>query len=269
MRSLGALKSIDNKTVFTHAGILFFVEQPSLFLPQSSVACVLYKGREKVNIIYRKEFNDDLISNIDNAIRFIERHINISAKIEGIQRQDIWEIPEVALQEAVVNAIVHRDYLEKGARVMVEIFDDKIVISNPGGLPKGLAEKDFGKYSLTRNATLASILLRINYIEKLGTGVHRINTALQEAHLRQATFEFDSFFSVIFNRQASGQESSEKSSEKILAIIEQTPTISAVKIAEMIGISPRAVEKHIAKLKEQGKIKRVGSAKGGHWQIMK
>jgi ATP-dependent DNA helicase RecG len=65
----------------------------------------------------------------------------------------------VALRKAVVNAVCHRDYLEQGAQVMVEIFDDRVEIYNPGGLPKGLSPRDFGKRSVCRNPLIASLLL--------------------------------------------------------------------------------------------------------------
>ena len=77
---------------------------------------------------------------------------------ESARRREILELPEVALREAVVNAVCHRDYLEQGAQVMVEIFDDRVEIYNPGGLPKGLPERDFGKRSVCRNPLIASLL---------------------------------------------------------------------------------------------------------------
>jgi predicted HTH transcriptional regulator len=80
----------------------------------------------------------------------------------------------VALREAVVNAVCHRDYFEQGAQMMVEIFDDRVEIHNPGGLPRGLPEKDFGKRSVCRNPNIAALLLRCDYIEKMGTGIERI-----------------------------------------------------------------------------------------------
>ncbi len=283
LKSLGAAKEIDKNNYFTNAGILLFVDTPVYFVPQSSIACVLYKGNEIVHIIDRKEFDDDIISNINDTISFLKRHINISAKIEGLYRKDVWEIPEIALREAVVNAVVHRNYLEKGARILVEIFDNRISISNPGGLPKGLEPKDFGKYSVTRNAVLASILLRTELIEKLGTGIKRINNALTDAQLSNANFEFSRFFSVVFYKNAnlktvakssekgsekSSEKGSEKSSEKIIKFIKLNNKITITELAEKIAISTRAVEKQITNLKEKGVIERIGADKGGHWIVV-
>ena len=68
---------------------------------------------------------------------FVKRHTNIEYKIENLRREEIPEIPDIALREATINAVCHRDYFEKGASVMIEIFDDRVEISNPGGLPSG------------------------------------------------------------------------------------------------------------------------------------
>ncbi len=160
--------------VINNTGVLFFVENPIRFIPQSAVTCVVYKGNVKVDILDKKTFEFDIITNIDNALTFLKRHLNVSFEIKEKQRKEKLEIPEVVLREAVVNAVAHRDYFEKGANVMVELFDNRLEISNPGGLPKGLKVEDFGKRTLARNPLIAALLNRAKYIEKLGTGIQRI-----------------------------------------------------------------------------------------------
>jgi len=186
----------------TQAGILMFASRPTVFLPQSSVRCVAFSGFDKVDILDSKDFNGDLITNIEDVIVFMKRHLNISRKISGIKGESILEVPEEVLRETVVNAVLHRDYLIQGAHVMIEIYVDKVVVSSPGALPKGLSEEDFGRRSLARNPVLADILLRTPYIEKLGTGIPRIISALDRAGLGQPTFEFNGFFTVSISRNS-------------------------------------------------------------------
>lgn len=100
----------------------------------------------------------------------------------------------------MINAVCHRDYHEPGAHVMVEIFDDRVEIYNPGGLPKGLAEKDFGKRSVCRNPNIAALLLRCNYIEKMGSGIERIHAALERENCPEADIRYDSMFTLDFKR---------------------------------------------------------------------
>ncbi len=277
LKSLGAVKTIDNINYFTNAGVLSFSDEPKVFLPQASLTCVAYKDTNKVDILDRKEFTQDIISNINEAMAFTERHLNVSASIEDIKREDIWEIPKVALREAIVNAVLHRDYLVKGAHVVIEVFSDKLIISNPGGLAAGLNKNDFGKYSLTRNSILADILLRAKYIEKLGTGIHRIQDKLLKANLPKAIFEFNSFFSVTFMRETGGQTGGQIGGQiggqkltlrqrDVLNLIKENNHISRDELSKKLGINPSAVQKHTNKLKEKGYIKRQGGDRG-YWEI--
>ena len=96
---------------------------------------------------------------------------------------------------------LHRDYFEKGANIMDEIFDDRIKITNPGGLPKGFPESDFGNISLTRNPTIADLLLRSKYIEKMGTGINRIRKSFIDYGLSEPVFRYDTFFHVVYKRR--------------------------------------------------------------------
>jgi len=112
----------------TNAGVLFFTKTTEFLLLQATVTCVLYKGVEKIHVLDRKDFSRNIIDNVENALMFLLRHTNLEYKIEKLRREEIPEIPEVALREAVVNAVCHRDYFEKGANVMIEIFDDRIEI---------------------------------------------------------------------------------------------------------------------------------------------
>jgi ATP-dependent DNA helicase RecG len=187
-----------------------------------------------------------------------------------------FEIPEVALREAVVNAVCHRDYFEKGANVMVEIFDDRVQITNPGGLPKSLTPEKFGTLSVCRNPLLASLLHRANYIEKMGTGIHRIKKALAEAGNPEPVFECDSFFKVIYKRIAQktliGKESKETTQEttqeKIITLIKENPRVTRKELSRIIGLTPEGIKYHLAKMAQTGIIKHIGSTKKGYWQVI-
>jgi len=107
------LDCINKQHRLTNAGVLFFTKTTEFLLLQANVVCVLYKGNEKIHILDKKDFNSNIIENIENAILFVQRHTNLEYKIEHLQREEIQEIPEVALREAIVNAVCHRDYFQK------------------------------------------------------------------------------------------------------------------------------------------------------------
>jgi ATP-dependent DNA helicase RecG len=274
LENLGVLEIRNNKPVLNNAGILFFTKNPTLGILQSNITCMLFKGTEKLHILDRKELQGDLIQNIGDAIMFLEKHLNLSYKIEGYTREEILEIPQTALREAVVNAVCHRDYFEKGANVTIEIFDDRVEIYNPGGLPKSLKPEEFGKRSVNRNPIIATLLSRTEYFEKAGTGITRMRNALKEAELPEPVFEFSSFFTVKFIRvvgttSKTTLKTTSKTTLKILDVLKENPKLSYPQIAEKVGdITREGVKYHIEKLKDANKIKRIGSTKGGYWEIL-
>jgi ATP-dependent DNA helicase RecG len=199
--NLGVAEKQEGKLIFNNTGILFFAKNLQNFYPHAGVTCALYKGTEKVEVLDRKDFNEDIVFNVDSAMNFLKQYIPVRYEMTGTpQRRELPEIPYDAIREAIINAVAHRDYFEKGSNVMVEMFDDRIEITDFGGLPKGLKPEDFGKRSVLRNPNIANLLHRIKYIEKMGTGISKIRRLVKEAGLPPVKFEFDTFFTVTFKR---------------------------------------------------------------------
>jgi len=206
LRNLGCAEmSSKGELSFTNAGILFFRDNSqNVRFDFTHVVCALYKGTEKVDILDAKNLSGGIIENIDNAIVFLKRNLRVRYEIKTVQRQNILELPEDALREAITNAVCHRDYFEKGARVMVEIYDDRVEITNPGTVPKGITTDNFGNMSITRNPIIASLLHRVHYIERMGTGIKRMNQAMEKLGLKEPEFQTEGlFFKVIFKRDLS------------------------------------------------------------------
>ncbi|MCD6311804.1 MAG: putative DNA binding domain-containing protein, partial [Elusimicrobia bacterium] len=191
LTNLGVAEKQDGKLIFNNTGILFFSKNLADIYFHTAITCALYKGREKTEVLDRKDFNEDIISNIDDTMNFLKKHIPVRYEMTGMpRRKEVPEIPYDALREVIINAAAHRDYFEKGANVMVEMFDDRIVITNFGGLPKGLKRSDFGKKSVLRNPNVANLLNKCKYIEKMGTGIRKIRKLMKEAGLKPPKFEF-------------------------------------------------------------------------------
>lgn len=277
MALLRNLDCITDDGKLNNLGVLFFAKDIDFLINHAIVVCVLYKGTGKVHILDKKDFRENIVENIDNAILFVKRHTNVEYRIEKVRREEIPDIPDIALREAIINAVCHRDYFDRGSSVLIEVFDDRVQISNPGGLPSGLKPSEFGTRSVARNPLIASLLHRIDYIEKVGTGISRIRQAVEENGKTSVGFSYDGSFSVVFRKRGVSSEKtvektvekgSEKSSEKILDLIKHNPSITREEIGEMTNLSIRGVEWNLAKLKNEGKIKRVGSRKSGHWEII-
>ena len=279
--NLGVGDFKDGQFYLNQTGVLFFSKDPILRLFHVSVVCALFKGIGKAYILDRKELTGNILENVEEALIFIKKHLQLRWEItrESTRRKETLELPEVALREAMVNAVCHRDYTEQGAHVMVEVFDDRVEIYNPGGLPKGLSEKDFGKRSICRNPNIAALLLRCTYIEKMGSGIERIHAALKKENCPDVSIRFDTMFSLEFLRptflkiqkgnKRMSEKTSEKTSEKIIDLVSINPHITIAALSDKIGVATRSIERNIKKLRVQGRLKRSGPDKGGYWIVKK
>ena len=194
----------DAHFLINNAGILFFGKKRQKYLRQAYVTCVLYKGIDRYKILDRKDFREDPVADYENAFIFLQQHLNLEYVIKGGgPRLEIPEIPYEALREALMNAVIHRDYFEEGARAVVEIFDDRVEISNPGELL--FDKEDLGRRSVARNPVIFDVFHRLGLIEKVGSGIGRI---LNQTHERGVEVDFDlnRFFAIIFKRPGRSKE---------------------------------------------------------------
>ena len=268
--NLGVAVREKGNMYFNNAGILFFAKTPGNFLFSSKVVCANYQTDEKTSILDRKFFDDGLIRNIENAVNYVKKHIDVEFVIKELARKEIPQYPEKAFREAIVNAVMHRDYLDDSGDVVVELLKTKLIVSNPGGLVKSLNPKEFGKISRTRNSLIASLLLRTKYVEKLGTGINRMMEEAKKLGSLPPTFEFNqSFFATLYALKGD-EKVTEKVTEnqrKMLSEISTDKYITLEKLSLLIGISERKIKENIAKLKKKGLLERIGPAKGGYWKV--
>ncbi len=187
-----------DRLLFRNAGALFFARNARRFFPQAYITCLMAKGTDKVHILDRKDFDGGVVADIEDAMRFIERNTRTAYRIEGLRRQNIPEYPMEAVREAIVNAVMHRDWFFDGANVFVELYTDRIEVISPGSLPKGLTLDGLGRTSIRRNPLIADLLHRIDFIEKPGTGIRRIRDGARERDCPEPRFEAGRFVTVTF-----------------------------------------------------------------------
>jgi ATP-dependent DNA helicase RecG len=197
--NIEAAERTGGRLIFRNAGVLFFARNVRHFFNQAYITCLLAKGTDKVHVLDRKDFDGGIVADIQDAMRFIERNTRTAWRIEGLRREDVPEYPMKALREAITNAVMHRDWFMEGANVFVEIYTDRIEISSPGGLPKGMKLSDLGHKSIRRNALIADLLHRIEFIEKAGTGIKRIRDEARAQGCPEPRFEETGFFTATFS----------------------------------------------------------------------
>jgi ATP-dependent DNA helicase RecG len=202
---------------------------------------------------------------------------------KGIQRIERFPVPYEALREAVLNALVHRDYAVP-APIQIRVYEHALKIWNPAVLQDGWnLEKLLGAHaSHPYNPDVANAFFRSGEIESWGRGIDRIFTSCRLADSPLPHIQLDGHdlwvefpYSDAYMARLKGEvatdykeKSSGKSSGKILELMRNKPYMTIPELAEQLGISTRAVEKNLRKLQEAGRLKRVGPAKGGHWEVL-
>ena len=176
---------------------------PKNNIPEFEYACIKaarFKGLEMDEFIDQKEFCGPLYEQINMAMNFAKQYIAKNGKIQGVQRIDKYEIPLSAIREALINAVVHRDYSLKGSDIKFAIFDDRIEITSPGALPKSIEIEDIiSGRSEIRNNVIARFFKEINYIEQWGTGIQKMIRQCESAGLPHPQFiESGLFFKIVF-----------------------------------------------------------------------
>ena len=211
---------------------------------------------------------------------FVMRNLQKIQAGRGVNAPGTPEIPEAVFEELLVNALVHRDYLVS-APIRLFIFDNRIEIVSPGHLPNNLTvEKIRAGNSNIRNPILVSYVAKgLLPYHGLGSGIKRALELWQ-----QIDFVDDRegcLFTVTVHRKKtdngvrtggspkSSPKSSPKTEDQIIELIRLNASITTEKLGETLGISKRAVLKQIDKLKGQGRLRRVGPARGGHWEVLK
>lgn len=198
--NLGVAEKHGGKLYLKTGGILFFAKNPQKYLRQANMTCVAFKDTEGVAALDRKDLSGNFLDIVAAAEKFVEMNTRTGFRIKGFRRENLPDYPIEAIREGFVNALMHRDYFEKGANVLLKIFPDKIVIDNPGGLVKGITVKDLGTKSRTRNPLIADLFYRVNLAERIGSGIKRMSDLMRDHGLSKPKIEVtEGFFTIIFH----------------------------------------------------------------------
>lgn len=181
LRNLNLIKTDRGITYPTNALLILLGK-----FPHCSVKCARFKGITMEVFIDKKEYRGNIFSILENTQNFILNHINLSAKIEGLYRTDNYEIPIVALREALINALIHRDYANFGRDIKMGVYDDIVNIVSPGALPSIVTIEDILRgRSEIRNKVIANVFKELGLIEQWGSGINRIMLTCKKAGLDQ------------------------------------------------------------------------------------
>ena len=273
------LKLYTDDGYFKNGAVLFFGRQPEDFLDNAFVRCVAFDGLNKRYIADDKKMFGNLYMQYTQALRWLKQNLRVRYLIEGQgggPRKERWEIPEDVLKEALINSIVHRDYYDKGDRTMVEVFDDRVVITNPGGLISAIPREKFGTVSRTRNPLIFGLFERIRLVEYVGSGVMRMCESMKEEQLPAPDFGLEGMFNITLMRPASLENENGKigvelsdNQKIIMNMMAENKYITVHVISEKLSLTVRQVLSLIKQLKQMGYIDRIGSKRFGYWELIK
>jgi len=169
----------------TVAGILLFGKEPQRFFPDSFMICSRFAGLEGRQALATLDCTGTLLEQYEEAYSFVLSKLNRSFTITGKVRQEKLEIPEEAIREALINALIHRNY-NINSTTKIAIFDNRVVILSPGGFPGPLSEKNLRSgLTYTRNFAIAKVFRELGFSERLGTGLLKIFSSYEEYGLKE------------------------------------------------------------------------------------
>ena len=275
---------VTNSGNLTNAGALFADDCP---LWQSRLYCTRWDGKAKGDAINDAEFTGNVLMLLREAMNFVKSNTKKGWEKLPNGRKNKPEYAERAVLEAMVNHFIHRDYTVMGGEVHLDIYEDRLTITSPGGMYNGMLIQDLDIADVSserRNPILANVMAQLDYMEKRGSGLTRIcnETQALDGYKDELKPVFKStptqFQTIIFassdNQDVGdfvGDISKTKLTErqqKILNLIKGSPTISAKQMSETLSVTTRTIERDLSLMKKAGVLKREGKDNDGVWVII-
>ncbi len=297
---LKCARIVNRKAVPTNAGLLFFGYDPQQHLIQSEVVCVLYRDTSGVGgYADRKIITGTIQELIDETEAFLAQHVPVAGRIEGWKRIDLPDYPLEALREAVVNAVIHRDYSRRGESIRVFYYTDRIEVHSPGLLLPGVTVEQMRRGEVTsklRNPILAGLLRDIpGYMERVGSGIRLMLEETKQMGLPPPQFREMSEFVVTFTKapvaapalppasggtlwDAEAQQSQQFAEESHLLEQEQRMqqamhyvrehgVMTNTVYRELFGVSEATARRDLEALVQRGALRGTGKTRGRQYRL--
>lgn len=267
MQTLGIVSSDG---VFTNLGLLLSDQCPHI------IKAATFSGTDQEQFQDRREFAGSLLKQVDDAYAFLDMRNDTSATFEGIHRIDHRAYPPAALREALLNAIVHRDYAYS-ASTLISVYSDRIEIVSVGGLIPGFHLNDVTSgLSICRNPKLANIFYRLSLIEAYGTGLKKILAAYHPMEADQLFQVTEKVFKVTLPSLNSGRSSKpqnpatyQTAEEMILAYLSAKELIARQEVEQIIGTSSSSAARMLKRMVQNGVLIRIGEGRNTKYKLAK
>lgn len=259
------LKMMTTDGIFTNLGMLLS-DQCS-----HTIKLAVFQGTDKSMFKDRRELTGSLLKQLNDAYDFIDLHNGTRAEIVGLYRSDKRNFPPEAVREALLNALVHRDYGYR-AGTLISIFDDHLEFISVGGLVRGITFEDMMLgISMTRNENLANVFYRLALIEAYGTGVPKILKAYEGEPVQPKIEATENAFKITLpNRNAnSGTQKLADIEASILDLFQMQPELTRREVETALALSQTATGRYLKKLVSNGLLETMGKGKNTRYGLRK
>lgn len=277
MVEIGALTEAGEPTV---TGVLLFGREPQFYLPQSGLVFVRFAGTEPrgpeglPGYARREEIQGPLPRLIEAAWKVLWEEMRVAAVVKGLERQERSEYPPFAVREALVNAVCHRDYRLKGRRIEVRMFDDRLEVISPGGLPGYITVDNIVDEHFSRNPRIVGGLFQWGYIEELGLGIDRmIEDMVQAGHpppeFKATPYSFTVILRNVHERRAAPAAWERSMNERQLKALNYVREQGSITNREYQALcssaSSETLRLDLKDLVDRGILLRIGAKKGTYY----
>ena len=274
-QQMQTLKMIDKEGIYSNLGLLLSDQCVH------TIKVAVFQGKDQEVFKDRREFTGSLLQQMNEVHEFIDFRNQTHATINGLLRTDIRDYPEVAVREALLNLIVHRDY-SFSASALISIYEDRIEFVSVGGLVPGMELEDIMVgLSVCRNQNLANVFYRLKLIEAYGTGMRKIIRAYKNQEAQPVIESTKNAFKIILpninmeseekkilSEQITLNKQLEEKIEKlqnrkgeILEYIKMNGDIIREDAEELLGISASTTLRILKKMVEDGILLKQGKAR--------
>lgn len=298
--SWGILKKDENEKIYPTNAYIYLTGQGGL---RSMIQCAVFKGTTRAVFLDRRNYEGPLWKQVEEAVQFVLRNIRMGCRLEGVYRQDIYELPPDSIRELIVNAVMNCSYIQN-SNIQVAIYDDRLEITSPGGLLPGVTIELMKEgFSKIRNRSLANAFAYMNLVEAWGSGIPKL---MQEYGLREPEFiDMEVTFRInlyrgqnevieVKNRDhdlnhgsndlnrepddlnhepadldrdpnALNHDPKDDLEIQLSEMIYKNPELTQKELAKALAVSTATIKRMLTKMQHEGKVLREGSNRKGKW----
>ena len=272
-QQMRTLKLVDNDGLYSNLALLLSDQNPH------TIKVAVFQGTKQMIFKDRREFGGSLMKQMNDVYEYIDFRNQTRATIEKLSRIDVRDYPVIAVREALLNLLVHRDYAFS-ASALISIYDDRIEFVSIGGLMPGIDLEDIlAGISVCRNQNLANVFYRLHLIEAYGTGLTKIMETYEGTSEKpvisttknsfkitlpnvNAKYEMKATPISIENVSSTPVLGPDSNEQRVLAHVREHGTITRPEVEELLGISASTASRLIRKMVKAGQLSQNGKARG-------